>query len=305
MNTTETYWDVDGQSLQTYAFNITTLGGDRQAPPPVRGSSQKVPYKVGTKFVPGTPDEKIITLGMWVQGSDENGVPPTDEHLKRMWDRNWRMLRRLLWTPRKQFTLTKRFWVLTEELEAAGLDLEALDLPTEGDWTLYSASARGTYAGGLSPTMNGQAHGIFTVDIKLNDPFFYSAEITIPFSMQTGGSFPGRTRNVEILGDDRTMAIELDFEGPLTSPSISNETEPQTLYTRYANEVPDDESATIRVKEFNATHYPSGEPFGVSGNVQHEGDLYWLYLEPGPVELKLAAQSGTGVAALRYRPAWI
>lgn len=303
MNTTETFWDVDGQSLQTYAFNITTLGGDRSAPPPVRRVSQRVPYKIGTRWTPGVPDEKILTLGMWVQGSDENGNPPTDEHLKRRWDRNWRMLRKLLWTPRKQFTLTKRFWLLEEELVAAGVDTTGLT--KDGDWTLYSASARGTYNGGLSPVMNGQAHGVFTVDILLNDPFFYSEEITIPFSTTTGGENPGPEQEILILGDDRTMNIEVDFEGPLTSPRIVNETEPQILYVRYASEVPDDESATVRVMPFTATHYPSGEPYGVSGNVQHEGDLYWLYMEPGLTTLSLDAQAGTGTAALRYRPAWV
>lgn len=303
MNSTETYWDVDGQSLQTYAFNITTLGGDRQAPPPVRRSSQRVPYMIGTRYTAGVPDEKTITLGMWVQGSDENGFPPTDEHLKRRWDRNWRMLRRLLWTPRRQFVLTKRFWLLTEELEAAGADLTGL--PVDGDWTLYSASARGTYAGGLSPTMQGQAHGIFTVDILLNDPFFYGPEISIPLTTSELEGDPGPTVTVPILGDDRTMNIEVDFEGPLTSPSITNETEPQILYLRYANEIPDDETATVRVMPFTATHYPSGDPYGASGNVQHEGDLYWLYMEPGETTLTLEAQAGTGSAALRYRPAWV
>lgn len=303
MNSTETFWSVDGVSLQTFAFNITTLGGDRMAPPPVRRSSQKVPYMIGSRWTPGVPDEKTITLGMWVQGSDENGFPPTDEHLKRRWDRNWRMLRKLLWTPRRQFTLTKRFWLLTDELEAAGVDTTGMT--QDGDWTLYSASAKGTYNGGLSPTMNGQAHGIFTVDILLNDPFFYGPEIEIPFSIDTGGVLPGPTQEILILGDDRTMNIEVDFEGPLTSPVVTNETESQLLYVRYASEVPDDESATVRVMPFTATHYPSGEPYGVSGNVQHEGDLYWLYIEPGMTTLSLDAQSGTGVATLRYRPAWV
>ena len=302
-NTTETYWEVDGVSLQTYAFNITTLGGDRLSPPPVRGSNQRVPYMIGSRYVPRVPDDRTITLGMWVQGSQEDGTPPKDESLRRQWDRNWRKLRRLLWTPRRQFTLTKRFWLLTEELEEAGVDVSVM--PQEGDWTLYSASTKGTYAGGLSPSMNGQAHGVFTVDLLLSDPFFYGDEISIPFSMTEGSGFPGKTRNVVILGDDRTMNIELDFEGPLTSPMVTNETEPQTLFVNYATEVSDGESATIRVMPFNATHYTTGQPYGASGNVRHRGDAYWLYLEPGQCRLKLSAQLGTGVAEARYRPAWV
>lgn len=302
-NTTETYWSVNGVSLQTYAWNISSLGGDRQAPPPVRGSNQQVPYMIGSRYVPKIPDSRTITLGMWVQGSQPDGTPPEDTSARREWERNWRMLRRLLWTPRKQFTLTKRFWLLTEELLEGGVDVSSL--PQEGDWTLYSASALGSYAGGLSPSMQGQAHGVFTVDIELTDPFFYGPEISIPFSMTEGSGFPGKTRNVVILGDDRTMNIELDFEGPLTSPMVTNETEPQTLFVNYATEVSDGESATIRVMPFNATHYTTGQPYGASGNVRHRGDAYWLYLEPGQCSLKLSAQLGTGVAEARYRPAWV
>lgn len=302
-NTTETFWDVDGVSLQTYAFNITTLGGDRSAPPPVRGADLKVPYMIGTKYVPRVPDARTITLGMWVQGSQEDGSAPTEEHAKRTFDRNWRKLRQLLWRPRKQFTLTKRFWLLDADLVAAGVDTSAL--PKEGDWTLYSASAQATYVGGLNPTMQGQAHGVFTVDLLLSDPFFYSDEITIPFSMATGGSNPGPDRTVEILGDDRTMSIEIDFEGPLTSAQILNDSEATTPFVKYAAVIADGETATVRVLPFNATHYPTGTPYKASGNVQHKGDLYWLYVEPGTTLLKLSAQSGTGVANLRYRPAWI
>lgn len=302
-NSTETFWSVDGQSLQTYAWNIRTLGEDRLAPPPVRGADLRVPYMIGSQYVPRTPDSRVITLGMWVQGSDETGKPPTDEHLKRRFDANWRKLRNLLWKPRRQLTLTKRFWVPTFDLTEAGVD--ATLLPTEGAWSLYSASAKASFVGGLSPTMQGQAHGVFTVDLLLSDPFFYGDEISIPFSMTEGSGFPGKTRNVVILGDDRTMNIELDFEGPLTSPMVTNETEPQTLFVNYATEVSDGESATIRVMPFNATHYTTGQPYGASGNVRHRGDAYWLYLEPGQCRLKLSAQLGTGVAEARYRPAWV
>ncbi len=303
MNTTETFWEVNGQSLQTFAWNITTLGGDRLAPPPVRGDDIEVPYMVGSVYVPKVVDSQTITLGMWVIGANADGTIPLDEPSRRTFDHNWRMLRRLLWRPRRQFTLTKRFWVLDADLVAAGVDTEAL--PKVGAWTLYSASAQGSYAGGLNPSMNGTASAVFTVDIKLQDPFFYSEEISIPFSMTEGGENPGKFKSVPILGDDRTMNIEVDFEGPLTSPAITNETEEQLLYVRYGSLVPDDESATLRIMPFSATHYPSGTPYGVSGNVAHEGDHYWLYLEPGTCNLRLSAQSGTGVATLRYRPAWI
>lgn len=302
-NSTETYWAVDGESLQTYAFNISTLGGDRLAPPQVRGEDLRVPYMPGSVFVERVPDARTITLGMWVIGANEDGSIPTDEQGRRTFDRNWRKLRQLLWTPRRQFTLTKRFWLLDADLVAGGVDTSAMT--KDGDWTLFTATALGTYAGGLTPTMNGPMRAIFTVDILLSNPFFYSDEIAIEFSTSEVEPDPGPEQTVVILGDDRSYHIEVDFEGPLTSPRIINESVTQELYVRYATEIPDGEEATVRVHDFTATHYPSGDPFGSAGFVQHAGDKFWLYLDPGTTNLTLDAQAGTGVATLRYRPAWM
>lgn len=301
-NTTETYWAVDGVSLQTFAFNITTLGGDRMAPPSVRGDDLRVPYMPGTLWVPRVPDSRTITLGMWVIGANEDGTIPQDETLRRTFDRNWRKLRSLLWTPRKQFTLTKRFWLPTDELEAGGVDTSGLQ--KDGDWALYTASARGTYAGGLNPLMNGAARANFTVDILLSDPYFYSDEIEVAFSTQTGGGNPGPEQTLQVLGDDRTTWIEVDFDGPLTSPRIDNLSVEGTLWLRYGTEILDGESATVRVHNFSATHYTSGDDYRSSGYVQHDGDKFWLYMEPGETDLELSAQAGTGEAVLRYKPRW-
>lgn len=304
-NTTEIFWDVDGVSLQTYAFNITTLGGDRQAPPPVRGDDITVPYAPGQKWVPKVPDSRTMTLGMWVIGADEDGLIPADAEVRRLYERNWAKLRKLLWTPRRQFTLTKRFWVLEEDLVAGGVDVD--DLPRSGDYRLLSASARGSYAGGLVPTMaGGPARATFTVDIKLADPYFYSDEIEIAFSMTSGSSLPGPTRDVTVLGDDRTHQIEVDLTGPLGSPRLSNLSDEEIdLWMRYATSVDASTSATVRVRPFSATHFPGGAPYKSSGYVQHDGDKFWFYLDPGEATLALTAASGTGTAKLRYRPAWL
>lgn len=302
-NSTETFWAVDGQSLQTFAFNITTLGGDREAPPKLRGSDVSVPYMPGTRYVPRVPDSRVITLGMWVIGANEDGTIPVDEDRRRTYDRNWRKLRKLLWRPRKQFTLTKRFWLPTEELEAAGVNTQAL--AKSGEWALYTATAMASYADGLVPVMSGPARATFTVDLLLSDPFFYGDEVAIDFSMTSGGTYPGPLETIEVLGDDRTTWIEVDFQGPLTAPRISNDTEVQELYLRYATDVPDGESATVRAHDFSATHYPAGVSYKSSGYVQHEGDKFWMYLEPGTTDLALSAQAGTGVAQLRYRPVWL
>lgn len=301
-NSTETFWAVDGQSLQTFAWNISTLGGDRLAPPIVRGSDVTVPYMPGSLWTPRVPDARVITLGMWVIGANEDGSIPSDENLRRTFDHNWRKLRDLLWTPRRQFTLSKRFWVLDADLVAAGVDTSLLQ--KDGDWTLYEAEAKGTFVSGLTPTMNGPARAQFTVDILLSDPYFYSAEIAVAFSTATGGSNPGPVRTIQVLGDDRTTQIEVDFEGPLTSPQFINNSVSGELWVRYGAEVADGESATVRVHDFSATHYPTGVPYKSSGYVQHDGDRFWLYLDPEETEIELSVQAGTGTASLRYKPRW-
>lgn len=302
-NTTETFWDVDGESLQTYAFNIVTLGGDRETPPPTRGENITIPYMPGSMWVPKIPDSRVVTLGMWVIGANEDGTQPTDADARRTYDQNWRHLRRLLWTPRRQFTLTKRFWLPEADLVAAGVSVAAL--PQSGAWRLYTASARGEYAGGLNPTMNGPARSAFTVDILLSDPFFYGSEIEIDFSMAPAdGSHPGPQKTISVLGDDRTTAIEVDFEGPLSAPRMTNSSE-ESLWLSYSTEVLDGESATVRVAPFSATHYPSGVPYKSSGYVRHAGDHFWLFLTPGEADLALSAQGGTGVATIRYQPVWV
>lgn len=299
---TETYWAVDGVPLQTMAWNITTLGGDRMAPPAVRGSDIQVPYMPGSLWVEKVPDARVITLGMWVIGANEDGSIPTDETLRRTFDRNWRKLRNLLWTPRRQFTLSKRFWLLDEDLVAAGIDTSLMQ--KDGDWTLYEAEAKGTFTGGLTPTMNGPARAVFTVDILLSDPYFYSAEIAVEFSTDVVPPNPGPIQTIQVLGDDRTTWIEMDFEGPLTSPRFDNNSVTGELWVRYGTEVPDGESATVRIHNFSATQFTAGEDFKSSGYVQHDGDKFWLYLNPGETEIELSAQAGTGTATLRYKPRW-
>lgn len=302
-NTTQTFWDINGISLQTYAFNITTLGDDRMAPPSTRGDDITVPYVPGTKFIPKVANNRVITLGMWVIGADENGNIRNDENSRRTFDRNWRKLRNLLWNPRKQFTLTKRFWIETAELVAAGVNVSGL--PTDGSWSLYSASAKGSFAGGLSPDMGGPSRAAFTVDILLSDPYFYSAPVTVPFSMQTGGSNPGPTKTVTILGDERTTDIRFDLVGPLDAVRFSNLDEDPDLWIQYSTSIADGDEAYITVKNFRARHTEAALEYTSSGYVDHFGDQFWFYADPGLNTVAMTAQSGTGTAVLTYSPAWI
>jgi hypothetical protein len=67
---------VDGVRLDTYAWNIETLDG-RLTFPGTRGDSPTVPGDDGSIFVPNQNfDEGVMTLSMWVKGSDVDGAIP-------------------------------------------------------------------------------------------------------------------------------------------------------------------------------------------------------------------------------------
>lgn len=153
-NSTPTYWSVDGESLQTYAYNIQTWGGDAQGVPPLRGDDVTVPFAEGELWQEKVPGARTISFNMWVVGANPDGSLPTEGSSRELFERNWRKLRALFWNPRKQITLTKRF----------------------KDWNtgqIVSASAKAQFASGLQPTMNGTQRAQFTVQLKLTDPFFY------------------------------------------------------------------------------------------------------------------------------------
>jgi hypothetical protein len=126
-------------------------------------------------------DARIMTLNMWVRGSDEDGTIPSAGSIQRhTFDENLRKLQRLLWTPRRQIVITKRFYIPTVELTDAGIDITGMD--EDGDYVLISATTNAQYVSGLDPTMNGQTKANLSVDLKLTDPFWYGDQLEIQFT---------------------------------------------------------------------------------------------------------------------------
>lgn len=274
-NSTETFWEVDGESLQTYAFNIATLGGDRMAPPPLRGGNLIIPSAQGRKYQKKVVDERTITLGMWVVGALEDGTPPTDQSARRQFDENWRKLVQLLWTPDREFVLTKRFWV---------------------DGVLHTASAYGEYSGGLSPTMNGATRAVFTVDITLADPFFLGPVINE--SLTTG------TQTVSVKGDARTKFITLHVDGPRNNVKVRNQT--LGIDVEYHADLSSGDDLDIDVNAYTSITDPaSTDPFNSIGSIRHTGDVSWLVLAPGDNSIVVSSSSGIGGIIMSYQEAWL
>lgn len=273
-NSTVEYWEVDGVSLQTYAFDITTIGGDRLAPPPLVGDDIVLPGTAGEYWVPKEIGARTITLGMWVIGADEDGFAPTGSNAAQF-DTNFRKLRNLLWNPYRQVTLTKRFYV---------------------DGELKTASAQAQFVSGLNPTMNGRARAVFSVDLRLTDPFFYGPEVVT--NLTTG------SQTVEVEGDARTNNIQLTINGSRVNPKVRNSL--LDVDVEYFGSLSSGDSVEIDVKAYTAVVDPAtGANFNGIGAIRHSGNNSWLLLEPGDNTIVLSSDSGTGAVVMTHRAAWL
>lgn len=273
VDTTSTFWDVSGQSLQTLAFNISTQGG-RMSPPPLRGEDIIVPYALGERYVPKIAGSRIIPLSMWVRGRGEDGELDGPEDRK--FQENWRMLRNLLWRGGEQFELTKRFYI---------------------DGVLRTAVAKAQFWGGLEPTMKGPRAAKFSVDLKLADPYFYDSELDT-VNLTNG------TTVVVARGDVATQNIKITINGSRTNTKLVNST--LGLQVEYPEALTSGSTAIIDVPNWEALTTPSGVPtYDSSGKVTHTGADVWFALKPGDNSLILSSSAGIGSVQVQSRGAWI
>lgn len=275
MTTTETFWSVDGVSLQTLAFNIVTLGGDRLAPPPVRGENLLVPAMPGRRWLPKVVDQNVITLGMWVIGAKEDGSMPTTQSGLRQFTDNWRKLRAMLWTPDRQVALSKRFWV---------------------DGVLKTATAQAQFSSGLAPTMNGPARAAFTVDLTLADPYFYGPEIIT--NLSTGA------QTVTIAGDGKTRAVKFHVVGARKNVKIRNNT--LNVDVEYHRDLSAGDVLDVDVMQYTSLTDPAGAaPYDTVGSIRHTGSEFWFLLQPGANIVTVSSDSGIGAVTMIHREVWL
>lgn len=278
-NSTETYWSVNGVSLQTLAWNVSTWGGNLQSPPPLRGSDVVIPYVPGATLMPRVPDSRTVTLEMWVIGADTNGKIPTGETMRAEFEKNFKRLRDLFWNQGKPISLTKRW-------------------KEYGSAVVKSATAQAVYAGGFEPQMNGSQRASFSVDLFLADPFFYGPEEDIDFSATATSN-----NTVDILGDYETDAISIAFEGVRNNVRLTNITE--SVYVNVNSALAAGATLTLSVRGYSATLSNGGVNENVVRNVTYLGHVRWFVLSPGSQSLSLSSTSGTGPATITYKPKYL
>lgn len=277
--TTDVYYDINGVPLSTLAYNVTTWGGDLQAPPDLRGEDLTIPYRPGTVFQARRPDGRSMSFNMWVVGADVDGKVPASKTMRAEFENNFKMLRNLFWNQGKQVTITKRW----------------RDYDTG---TLMSATAQAVYSGGFSPSMTGNLRATFSVEMYLSDPFFYGPESTISFAGTAVA-----TAAPTVLGDYETTVLVLDVNGARNNFRLTNMDE--AVYVNVATNLTVGSSIRLDINNFSAKRNPLGTNENVIGSVTSFGHPFWFVLRPGVQNLRLTSSSGTGTGTLKYRPRWL
>jgi hypothetical protein len=291
VNTTDEWWDIDGESLNRAGWNISTLGG-RFNVPSLRGEDITYAYVPGQE--PGTvvPDARTVTFQMWMVGIDRTtGSFNVDQ--RRAWNDNWKFLTRLFWQPNKLLTITRRL-LLTDA--------------TTGLPYIQTTTAQGRYAGGLDVEMNGRTRGTFSVDVKLFDGFFWGPEQLVRINA-------GQTVVVNNPGDYEAGSknFTITVHGELGSALLTNTTPDPNMWVKYDAIVSAGNTVTLDVENFTAL--ASAPEIGIpeaglsrTGYVVSSGMRHrWMSLARGNNSVGLGGSySGTpGYAELRFQPAYL
>jgi hypothetical protein len=277
-NSTTTYWDVDGTSLQTYAQNIETLGGSRDGLPTFRGTNSEIAYRRGALWHAKTPEQRIVSLGFWVQGTDSNGAV-TGMGEKAQYAANMRAIKSLVWKDfGAQINLTKRW------------------LHTDGS-TIKSATALAEFAGMTDPVMVGPYASRFVLDFLLADPYFYAAEVTqaVPYQPTPWTSFTAE-------GDVITNRVTLEMNGPLTNPTLTLSDPTPDIFVTLGVTVAGADKVTLDCDMYTAIR--TSDSANLIGSVTHSGSRNWMYVRPGTNTMLLTGSSGSGNCSVKYRPAY-
>lgn len=287
--TTAEWWDIDGEPLNKFGWNVETVGGSRYAVPPMRGDDAQYAYVPGREWHAKLPDSRTITLAMWITGVDPDTGNATGDQMLR-WNDSWNFLRRLFWQPERQFVLTRR-WLLTDED----------NIPR-----IRTASAHGQLTNTLDLNMTGRFRGTFQADILLADPFFYGGEVISQINMASSGV-------VHNPGDFRAghQHFSVQFVGPLNHPELVNVSTSPHVSVKLDTTVAAGEVVTLDVGTFTATSTVELLTTTGAGTynrlvyVKHSGAHEWFGLTRGDNTLVLAGQGSTGHAVVRFQPPYV
>lgn len=192
---------------------------------------------------------------------------------------NWRRLRLLLWNPRKQVKLTKRW--------------------KDEEGVLRTASAMAQFRDGLEPKMTGRGdRAEFQVDMRLAHPFFYPDTGDL-YTLQPGsnqisvkGDYPSRRLKILLSGGAWDQVGITTAQGVTVVVQNGGATLAQAI--------------EVDVERFKATLFgAAGGPKSHTKYVTHSGAAEFLVLEPGPQQVSVNWVGTPGTCTISYFPAYL
>lgn len=271
-------WYWNGTALQSQYWNIATLGGSRFGLPTLRGSDYAVAYRAGQAWRAKYPDERTITLAMWVDGDASAAVayPAPDPRLA--FNNNLQSLRQQLWTRGPGGSVQgqlQRNWYLTQ-----------------GTNKLVTSTAMAEIAGSMDLTMYGRTAAAFSADLLLSDPYFYGALQTVAC---TGASTICTALGEGIAGEGYPSPVA-NFSVLLSAAATVTNTTAGVAFTFSAAGA----SYPVTVDVLNYTVVDNTGNNLVAG-LTHSGSRMWLCLLPGNNVIQVSA----GTATLRWNDCYI
>lgn len=309
-NSTEEWWYVDNVSLHQYGWSVTTVGGARYDLPPRRGENLALAYRPGRVHRRKLPDQRVITLLMFMvgwepgAGSAADWLDSGETDQRTQWNDNWDFLRRLVYKAHTSSGLVRlgRRWRLTAPTFPT---IRSADQCIQGDpgvpapgSRIVVASAPAEMTGDMAPTMTGRMRSDFQFDFTLADPYFYGPEVPVTLELD---------QNVYAWNDGHDTAahseMEIDLVGPLTNPQITNFSTSPDHWVKYNGTI-----AAGKVVRLNVGRYlaqaTTGTDINRLGLITNSGSRLWINLLPGCNKLKLTG-AGSGHAELRFRPPYV
>lgn len=326
MNSSEEFWTVDNVSLHQYGWSVTTIGGARYDLPPRRGSNLTLAYRPGQIHRRKLPDQRVITLLMFMvgwkpgTGSAADWIDAAETDQRTQWNDNWDFLRRLVYRAYTSNGLVRlgRRWRLTQPefptTRTGDIAIQGDPGVPEPGSQIMVASAAAEMTGDMAPQMTGRLRAEFQYDFTLADPYFYGPEVLVTLD-------PDDYVYVWNDGNDTAGHEEMwiDLVGPLTNPVITNHSTDPNHWVKYTGTIPAGKTVRLHIGRYTAQLIEGVSSTGGTnriGLVSNSGSRLWLMLLHGNREtgehdpsgvnkLRLTADSGSGHAELRFRPPYV
>lgn len=264
-------WYWNGVSLMSQYWNIGTIGGSRFSLPVLRGQNYEVPYRAGQVWRPKYPDQRTITLAMWLNGVATSAIAYPAPDARLAFNNNLQQIRQLFWTRQGaggslQGQL-QRNWYLTQ-----------------GTNKLVTSTAMAEIAGSMDLTMSGRLHAAFSVDLLLADPYFYGAQQTVAC---TGASTTCTALGEGVVGEGQPSSVSAFTVQLSAAATVTNGTAGVAFtFSQAGAQYP------VTIDILNYTAVDNAGINQVAG-LTHTGSRMWMVLLPGANTITVSAGTAT------------